>query len=955
MAPVAVAPTPSAVLAAKAALSGTDTPYSTSSTAVSEAGDKSATGSPKATSATVSPVPESKSLLPGEPGYIQSLITAQQALPSTVAGETVIASGLDIVEALAVQNSTAVWVYDDAVEVGFGSRLASWDAQRLPNATGKIYPVQAREGAGLELAGYAKKAGKGKISVFASTSTLPLLAPHLETIKGDVVIHVAATEPNAALELNDALAAPGVIKALTGLSGDWDVVFSSGADVVATAAHLYGAAGRVIHVIESTFSARETTSYKFPSVGAFDEFTVSAPSDNLYLAVASAAAASITAPKIVLNTLSPEPEALFAVLAGETKRTVTVTGPTRADAEALKAVVLAILFSAPTSSSAVFPTIKAAVTPKASPAADNAKVITFYTAHGAPLPELMEHLFAASPTLTSNLAEFGSTWVNGKKSVLSLATGASTPITNSTLTDVVWVSDLNVLKHTDILATAKDGASLVLELPWAESDLSSKLTAAEIQTIQKKNIRVFLLDVDATCPYNPIREQAAFLLLYTGSQRLPMGVWKVLDAFHNGHLGRNQVEEAQAGLFEIPSADIKAWEVDAETVGKTKEAWVWDGLASAPVSFDDEEKTYLSTWEIAARHVLFREAYSVEGAKTVETDGIAGVAALAPELSEETFLVTVSENKRLTPMTYDRNVFHLEIDTAGTGLKYEIGEAIGIHGWNDAKEVDDFIKWYGLDPEAVVSLPNPAQPGTYVSRTVFQLLQQNVDLFGQPGKSFFGELAQLATKREEAMKLKFVSVPEGAELFQRLSENETVNFADVLKQFPSAHPTIQQLIELIPEIKPRHYSIASSQAAVGDKVELLIVTVDWVDTAGRTRYGQCTRYLAGLRPGDKLTVSIKPSVMKLPEDPMAPVIMAGLGTGMGKLTTVSLVAFTDNISPLQGFHGPPSLAAIAGCRDWTDVPLLWLSLPRLRVPVRRVRRGVPRRRSSHPRRSGILA
>ena len=32
---------------------------------------------------------------------------------------------------------------------------------------------------------------------------------------------------------------------------------------------------------------------------------------------------------------------------------------------------------------------------------------------------------------------------------------------------------------------------------------------------------------------------------------------------------------------------------------------------------------------------------------------------------------------------------------------------------------------------------------------------------------------------------------------------------------------------------------------------------------GSPRYGQCTRYLAGLRVGQKVTVSIKPSVMKV--------------------------------------------------------------------------------------------
>jgi len=49
---------------------------------------------------------------------------------------------------------------------------------------------------------------------------------------------------------------------------------------------------------------------------------------------------------------------------------------------------------------------------------------------------------------------------------------------------------------------------------------------------------------------------------------------------------------------------------------------------------------------------------------------------------------------------------------------------------------------------------------------------------------------------------------------------------------------------------------------------------------GSTRYGQCTRYLAGLQVGQKVTVSIKPSVMRLPANSKQPIIMAGLGTGV---------------------------------------------------------------------------
>jgi sulfite reductase (NADPH) flavoprotein alpha-component len=52
---------------------------------------------------------------------------------------------------------------------------------------------------------------------------------------------------------------------------------------------------------------------------------------------------------------------------------------------------------------------------------------------------------------------------------------------------------------------------------------------------------------------------------------------------------------------------------------------------------------------------------------------------------------------RLTPLTYDRNIFHIEFDLGDSGLTYNISEALGIHAENDVGQVKDFIEWYGLD------------------------------------------------------------------------------------------------------------------------------------------------------------------------------------------------------------------------------------------------------------------
>ncbi|KAF9981570.1 hypothetical protein BGZ75_007078, partial [Mortierella antarctica] len=225
-------------------------------------------------------------------------------------------------------------------------------------------------------------------------------------------------------------------------------------------------------------------------------------------------------------------------------------------------------------------------------------------------------------------------------------------------------------------------------------------------------------------------------------------------------------------------------------------------------------------------------------------------------------------------------------DTTNTGLKYEIGDALGIHGWNDTQEVLDFIEFYGEKPETVVVVPRAlaknAPEGTqarHQTNSLLQILQQNLDLFGRPSKRFYADLIPFATNAAEKERLSHLISAEGANEFKERVD-ETLTHADILREFPSAHPSIPQLIAMLPTIKPRHYSIASSQKAHPNSVHLLIVAVEWTAPSGKARFGQCTRYLTSLGVGAEVTVSIKPSVMTLPPLPHQPVIMAGLGTGM---------------------------------------------------------------------------
>ena len=249
----------------------------------------------------------------------------------------------------------------------------------------------------------------------------------------------------------------------------------------------------------------------------------------------------------------------------------------------------------------------------------------------------------------------------------------------------------------------------------------------------------------------------------------------------------------------------------------------------------------LSSWHDAAKNILFPSIFSGPSELSSSSETYPQDPRLRPEVPDRTFLVTCTVNKRLTPMEYDRNVFHLEFDTSGTGLKYAIGEALGVHGWNDTQEVLDFCQWYGANPDGLVTLPVPSSSSStegytkYHTRTIFQALQQQVDIFGKPPKSFYSDLAPFATNEVDRLALLFIGSAEGSSTFKKMSEIDTVTFADVLKQFKSARPGVEVLCEIVGDIKPRHYSIASAQAVVGDRVDLLVVTVEWQTPSGMLR------------------------------------------------------------------------------------------------------------------------
>lgn len=439
--------------------------------------------------------------------------------------------------------------------------------------------------------------------------------------------------------------------------------------------------------------------------------------------------------------------------------------------------------------------------------------------------------------------------------------------------DVVVVGTDKLLKDFAVLSSVKDEGVIILKASgWKDEDVEKTLKTPVRKAIASKKLALWVLDVAAS----PIVEENDELESYL----LQLAFLKL-----------SKPEVYEAGLKKLNAGgdalDVLAKDLEAALKQvEIPESWLtaeFEENEALPVSDDlninsfapyeaasDEPPSYLRNWEVAARGLAFKEAY---GTKT----------ALRPELSTKTSIVHVKEHRRLTPESYDRNIFHIEFDLGNSGVKYEIGEALGIHAENDKTHVEEFIKWYGLNAEEVVEVPSREDPSILENRTVYQTLLQNIDIFGRPPKRFYEALSEFASDDKEKTELIMLGTGGNQEAqleFKRRAEVDTITFADVLLEFPSAHPSFHDIVRIVSPMKRREYSIASSQKVTPNSVSLLIVTVNWVDPKGRDRFGQATRYLNALPVGAAVTVSVKPSVMKLPPKSTQPIIMAGLGTGL---------------------------------------------------------------------------
>ncbi|CAK9086938.1 NADPH-dependent diflavin oxidoreductase 1 (NADPH-dependent FMN and FAD-containing oxidoreductase) [Durusdinium trenchii] len=257
----------------------------------------------------------------------------------------------------------------------------------------------------------------------------------------------------------------------------------------------------------------------------------------------------------------------------------------------------------------------------------------------------------------------------------------------------------------------------------------------------------------------------------------------------------------------------------------------------------------------------------------------------------ETELLTarVRKNERLTAPDWEQDVRHVELDVvSGPCPPYVAGDIAVVFVENVIPDevLAKYLNKLGLaGPDAVVSVlltPEDTVPRRVTMRDLFC---KYLDVLGTPRRRFFEALYFFTSDEDEKEKFEEFCSPEGTDLFFAYCKKERKTYLEVFDDFQTCRPPLEYLVEMIPPLGPREYSIASSRVAHGDSaVHLCIAVLEYTTPWGRKKKGVASRWVQErLATSSEVNLYIKRGSLRAPADAATPLVMIGPGTGVAPM------------------------------------------------------------------------
>ena len=268
----------------------------------------------------------------------------------------------------------------------------------------------------------------------------------------------------------------------------------------------------------------------------------------------------------------------------------------------------------------------------------------------------------------------------------------------------------------------------------------------------------------------------------------------------------------------------------------------------------------------------------------------------------------VKSTKELFSEADGRNCIHMELDLSeNPGLKYKTGDHLGVWPMNPTEEVERLMRCLGRlgsrhEPLRVTDLQSEGKLKVPTPTILDALFGYYLEVCAPVSRETIASLVQFAPTA--AAKQTLLELTSDKAAYASLLDTTYINLGRLLHMIASAEGAwsavpLSFVVEVLPAMRPRYYSISSSSVVQPRQVAITAVIADKGFAKSDERIsGLCTNYLLASRgphprgieyplsgsndllASGRIFAHVRKSTFKLPALSSHPVVMVGAGTGV---------------------------------------------------------------------------
>ncbi|KAL3994347.1 FAD binding domain family protein [Acanthocheilonema viteae] len=325
-----------------------------------------------------------------------------------------------------------------------------------------------------------------------------------------------------------------------------------------------------------------------------------------------------------------------------------------------------------------------------------------------------------------------------------------------------------------------------------------------------------------------------------------------------GRLSLEREEDCKEDLSEVlKSLKIHSpkWPEDAACLIRGSQKLQDDSQLRVPVARDPYLNCEITSEEFNTDNLSWQNGCGIAGVLNQSYQGrvvsVSNLTSLAIQKPKQEIMVDLEHNAEIF---------------------YEPGDAFCFTVPNAQEEVDFILERLGFleaaDQKLVISVKsqsaekNVALP-PYIPEisTLRYIFTWCLDIRRSPGRPLLRVLAECTESEYEKRRILELCSAQGAEEFIKFVRQADISLVDFLLNFPSCRPAVERLIELLPRLLPRAYSVSSIRELWGKRIRFIFSLLHFDATDGRrfSRFGLSSGWLTMLKEGQKVMMFLKES------------------------------------------------------------------------------------------------